>query len=84
MTNRIGVSSFALRQFYGYTSLEKIEDGDFDYIPVTPRNFVDQLKSRLDRGQGKWINGYAPFCKGIIIKNWTDALNSWTKINKNN
>ena len=84
---RIGISSFASRQFFTKNSseeMEKVRNGDFDFIPLTAQRFQKQLQSRLARGDGQLRKGYAPFCMGLYIKNWTKSLDCWREINTNN
>lgn len=92
---KIGLSQFVERQFPNYFDLEsqidQIRNGDFDFIPQKKENFILELNKKISKGalsplhdnsEGKWIKGYAPFCRGIIINNWTRSLNSWRKKTK--
>lgn len=84
-TQRLGkirLTDFALRHFdqdFGGTKILNLEPKDFEqYLNIFSKQYFDKPEERwIDRQKNilrvNILDGYAPFCKLLVIKNFTDA-----------
>jgi len=76
----IKITDFALRHFdpdFGGTKLLNIEPKDFEkYLNIFSKQYVEKPDERMIDDKLVRVNildGYAPFCKLLVMKNITDA-----------
>ena len=70
----IVVDPFALRQFKGVDATYK---GAILDIEVSA--FEEHVNALFSAGEAPLVDGYAPFCKHLFIKNWLPGLKAPTR-----
>ena len=72
------LDDFAVRQF------DKAKAG-LSYIDFDQKAFAAKIQEAYDQDESvKLVDGYAPFCKHVFVKNFTEALPTFIAITPEN
>ncbi|GFE52823.1 hypothetical protein BaOVIS_002270 [Babesia ovis] len=71
----IGLDPYCYKQF---------DQKQENYIPCSKEVFLQELRSRFNKGEAKLTDGYAPFCKHLFLENFTDMMSGYLPITSNN
>ncbi|GBE59547.1 hypothetical protein, conserved [Babesia ovata] len=71
----IGMDAYCYKQF---------DKQQTNHIPCSKEHFLQQLRSIFQSGMAKLADGYAPFCKHLFVRNFTDALTGFLPITVDN